>query len=307
MTAAALEWKARGLLALGLVMMLAVVATGMAGHGLAGFALAAGGLAGARLLARPWLLTRLRETGGPGRLMADLGGQVALALGLFWLGVVLALGTGWQPALPLAAPVAVIVAASGLSRRLWRPVPPETDAFLTEATEAVTRAASAWDDIPDEAQVEAAQAVMAAALDALPQTGATERAIADVVLPHMVAMPWYDYRNMLFDRAGALETDRDIRALVIGLTDPFIATKTEGEADLDAAFQLVERQGGPAALDCFARLSLALLALFADSWRDLPPPDRLRARARDAGSPAAAALRALADRIETLASEDKPA
>lgn len=296
----ALQVRARAVLALGLGMMAAVVAAGLAGQGLAGFGLVALGLAVARVLARPWLL-RIGQPGGVLRLSSDLAGQVALALVLFWLGVGLAALAGWSPALPLWAPLAAIVVAAGLSHALWRPIPPEMETFLDEATEALTRATGGWDNDPDEARVEAAQAAMVAALEALPETGAPDRAIADAVLPHMVTMPWHDYRNLLFDRAGALETDRDIRALVIGLTDPFIATKAAGEFDLDAAFQLVERQGGAAALSCFARRSLTLLALFEDAWRDLPAPDRLRAR------PSVPALGALADRVETLQNEGKTA
>lgn len=301
-SARGLEWKARGLLALGLGMMLAVVASGASGHGPTGFAFAAVGLVVARLMAKPWLVVRAGAPGGARALSWDIGGQVLLALVLFWFGVALAVFTGWAPGLPVWGPVFCILLAAWVSRMIWRPIPPEMDSVLDDATATLTQmAAGAPDDDPDDdARADAAVVAMMAALDALPKTGVRHHTLGDVVLPPMVDMPFWTYANILFDRARAHETDRDIRALVIGLTDPFIATKAEGEQHLAAAFDLVAAQGGAAALYCFEMQSLALLDMFPDAWRDMPPPERLRGFADTLEGDIADRYRDLAARVETL-------
>lgn len=300
-----LAWKARGLLALGLVMMLAAMASGAAGHGLAGFVPVAAVFVASRLLTRPWLVTRLAQPGGVQALSWDIGGQVLLVLVLFWLGVGIAALTDWQPDLPLWLPPALCLGAGVVSRAIWRPMPPEMGRFLDEATETLTRMADGLgeDDANDDARADAALATMAAALDALPASGAPHHTIGDAVLPPMVDMPFWTYTNLLFDRARALETDRDIRALVIGITDPFIATKAAGQEDLDAAFDLVAAHGGERALYCFEMQTVALLDLFPDAWRDMPAPERLRDFASSLSGQIADRYRDLAALVERLQHE----
>ncbi|MFN3293184.1 MAG: hypothetical protein ACK4S2_00045 [Gemmobacter sp.] len=297
-----LAWKARGLLALGLAMMLAALASGAAGHGLAGFVLVTAGFVAARLLARPWLLTRLAQPGGAQALSRDIAGQVLLVLVLFWMGVGFAALTGWRPDLPLWLPPVACLGAGALSRAIWRPMPPEMDRFLDEATETLTRMADslAEDGSGDDARAEAAAAAMMVALDALPASGVPHHSIGDAALPPMADMPFWTYTNLLFDRARAHETDRDIRALVIGITDPFIATKAAGQEDLDAAFDLVAAHGGEQALYCFEMQTVALLDVFPDAWRDMPAPERLRDFAGSLSGQIADRYRDLAALVERL-------
>jgi hypothetical protein len=169
-----------------------------------------------------------------------------------------------------------ILLAAWVSRLMWRPIPPEMAGFLDEATETLTRMAaelSADAPIDDDG---AAIARLTAALDALPESGAPHHAIGDAVLPPMGDMPFWTYTNTLFARARATQTDRDIRALIIGITDPWIAPKALGQEDLDAAFDVVADHGGEPALYCFEMQAVALLDAFPDARRDMPSPERLR-------------------------------
>lgn len=299
-SARSLEWKARGLLALGVVMMLAVVVSGASGHGPTGFALAAAGFAVARLVAKPWLVTRAGQHGGARALSSEIGGQVVLVLVLFWLGVALAVFTGWAPVNPVWGPLFFILMAAWISRLLWRPIPPEMDGFLDEATETLTRMAaelSADAPIDDDA---AAVARLTAALDALPENGAPHHSIGDAVLPPMGDMPFWTYTNTLFSRARATQTDRDIRALIIGITDPWIASKALGQEDLDAAFDVVADHGGEPALYCFEMQAVALLDSVPDARRDMPSPERLRSFAAQRQGDLSDRYRDLAAMVERL-------
>lgn len=299
-SARALEWKARGLLVLGGVMMLAVVVSGGSGHGPTGFALAAVGFVVARLIAKPWLVTRLGDPGGLRAVSGEIAGQVALVLVLFWLGVGVAVFTGWAPNYPVWGPVFVILPAAWVSRLMWRPIPPEMAHFLDEATDTLTRMSADLSADADTDRAGAAVARLTAALDALPETGAPHHSIGDAALPPMGDMAVWTYTNTLFARACATQTDRDIRALVIGITDPWLAPKALGQEDLDAAFDLVAEHGGEAALYCFEMQTVALLDSFPEARRDMPSPDRLRGFAEGLHGEVSDRYRDLAALVERL-------
>ena len=294
---------AHALLALGGLVVAAALASGLARQGLAGFATVAAAFIATRLLAKPWLVTRLDLAG----LAREAAGQVALVLVLFWAGVGLSHLTGWQPALPLWAPVLCILGAGLASRALWRPWPPEVEGFVDQATDQLNRLAQeiAATSPPDPASVSDRIAALQAALDALPETGAPHHAIVDVVLAGQEGLAWHDWRNLVFDRARATGCDRDLRALVIVVSDPWLARITLGEEDLDAAFDLIEADPMPEVIGCFTLQCQALLDFHPPSWRDMPDPDRLRALGATQPKAPCTALQDLAARIETVQTESR--
>jgi len=296
---------ANALLALGALAMAAALASGLARQGFAGFALVAAAFIAMRLLAKPWLVSRGYLAG----LTLEAAGQVALVLVLFWVGVGLSQASGWQPALPLWAPMLCILGAGLAARALWRPLPPEFDSFLDDVTAQLDTMAQ--DIARDAARSPAAQTpdttanllALHAALDALPETGAPHHAIASVVLSSQEGLPWYQWRNLLFDRARATGHDRDLRALIIALSDPWLARITLGEEDLDAAFDLIEANPQDDVLICLVLQSFALLDLHPPSWRDMPSPDRLRALIASLKNPVRAEIESLAARIAQVQTE----
>ena len=269
-SASGLRLRGGLLVATGIAMMLAALSAGLAGHGLAGFVLMALAFMAARLLARPWLLAR------PAALSRDLAGQVALVLVLFWLGVGIGALTGWHPALPLWLPVATALVAGGLARLIWRPMPPEMDGFLDEAAETLTRMAADFsaDTAGDTEQTRHAIADLNAALDALPEQDAPHYDLVDVLLEGMGRIPVPDFIDTLHGRAtGGVE--RDLRALVIGLTDPWDAERALGQRDLNASFEVIVTSGNAAALTAWAMGAGALLDAVPLAAIDMPPADRV--------------------------------
>ncbi|MBL4916880.1 hypothetical protein [Szabonella alba] len=141
-TTTGLRLRSNLLIALALVMVLAALAAGLARLALPGFAAVTLAFGFARLMERPWLISRLAAPGGVLALSQTMAVQVALVLALYWLGTGLSVLTDWQPLLPLWLPAAVVVGAALLSRLIWRPLPPEWDGFLDEATETLNRMAA---------------------------------------------------------------------------------------------------------------------------------------------------------------------
>lgn len=299
-----LRMRARALLALGVVMMLAAGASGMAGHGLAGFGLMIAAFWLARLLGKPWLVTRAGDPGGLAALSRELAGQVAVVLVVFWLGVGIGWAMGWQPDLPLWLPVAVALAAGLLSRVIWRPLQPEFETFLDEATATLTRMNDQMQAelLPDPDYDPQIVADMIAALEALPESGASHYDLVDVLLESMGRVPVQIFVDTLFQRAHS-HTERDLRALVVGLTDPWIADRSTGQRDLEASFEVVVDSGNTDALAAWAIGIAALLHSVPLAAVEMPQPDRLRAVAGAHEGDLRDKLLALADRSEELTRE----
>jgi len=137
-TTRGLRTRANLLLALSMVIVLAGICAGLAAHGWQGFLAVVAAYCIARVMERPWLVSRMGQPGGNLALSQTLAVQVALVLALYWLGFGISTLTGWQPALPVWMPAAVIIASAVLSRMIWRPMPPEWDSFLDESTEKLT-------------------------------------------------------------------------------------------------------------------------------------------------------------------------
>lgn len=299
-----LMMRARVLMALGMVMMLAAAAAGIAGHGLPGFGLMVGAFWVARLLGKPWLVTRAGQTGGAAALSRELAGQVAVVLVVFWLGVGIGWATGWHPVLPLWLPVAVALAAGIVSRLIWRPMPPEFDSFLDEATATITRMTEDLQrDLPAEPEYDPQiLADMVTALEALPEAGASHYDLVDVLLESMGRLPVQVFVDTLFQRAQN-NTERDLRALVVGLTDPWIADRSMGQRDLEASFEVVVGSGNADALSAWAIGMAALLHSVPLAAIDMPQSDRLRLVADEHSGDLRAKLLALADQYESLTRE----
>lgn len=299
-----LMMRARVLMALGVVMMLAAAMAGIAGHGLAGFGLMVAAFWLARLLGKPWLVTRAGQPGGAAALSRELAGQVAVVLVVFWLGVGIGWATGWHPVLPLGLPVAVALAAGILSRLVWRPMPPEFDSFLDEATATITRMTEDLQrDLPPEPDHDPqALAEMIAALDGQPVEGASHYDLVDVLLEGMGRMPVPVFVDTLFDRAHS-KTERDLRALVIGLTDPWIANKILGQRDLEAAFEIIVESGNQNAIEAWANGISALVSSVPLAAVDMPSPERLRIVGAMQFDYLREKLTDLADHLESLTRE----
>lgn len=298
-SAAGLRLRAQALLGLSMVMLVLGVVPGLAGHGWPGFAAMAAAFVLARLLAKPWLLQRLGQPGGPARLSADVAGQVVVALALFWLGYGIAVATGWQPALGFWLPPAMALAAGSLSRLIWRPMPPEWDGLLDEAIAGITGAGpgpAAADDSPE-------VAALNAALDALPAQGAQHHALVDAVLAALSGMSPEDLRMALHTRILDTTTERDLRALVVAHTDPYVAQHFRGQRDLEEIFDLIVEAGDVAAMTSFIGGVTAVLDSVPEACHDLPTPHRLRKLAGDLPPDTAAGLIALAARVQSLREE----
>ncbi len=281
--------RARLLVALGAAMMLAALVSGLAGHGAMGFGPMALVFVVARLLARPWLLAR-----GAAALSREMAGQVALVLALFWLGVGIGAVTGWHPVLPVWLPPAAALAAGLVSRLIWKPLPPEFDRFLDEATAALSGMATLPE--PEPGHDPQVIADLHSELDALPASGASHYDLVDVLLEAMGRVPVPVFVDTLFDRAQR-KTERDLRARVVGLTDPWIADRCMGQRDLDAAFELIAGSGTPNALEAWANGAAALLHSVPGAAIDMPQPARLRSVAATQDADLRAKLEDLARQI----------
>lgn len=302
-------WSARGLrvrtwalLALSLLMLTGGLMAGLAGHGQAGLAAIAAVFVWARLLAKPWLLTRLRQSGGLSALLGDLAGQVLVAMALFWLGVGLSWLLDWQPGIGFWVPPGLAAAAGMASRLIWRPLPPEWDGFLDEAIAGINgtgpgpRAPDGSDDVEGAAELQAA-------LDALPATGARHHDLVDAVTGALMAMSPEDLRRILHDRIFETTTERDLRALVVAHTDPYVAQFFLGQHDLEELFELIIEAGDMVALNAFLGRVDAVLDSVPEACNDLPTPFRLGKVADGLPAQQSAGVAALIARVRQLRQE----
>lgn len=302
-------WSARGLrvraavlLGLSIVMLIAGVLPGLAGHGLPGFAAIAAVYVWARMIAKPWLVTGLRQPGGLRRLLLDLAGQVLVALLMFWLGVLLALVLVWEASINLWLPPVLAVAGASLSRLVWRPLPPEWDGFLDEAIAGINGTGPGPRASDGSADAEGA-AELQAALDALPATGARHHDLVDAVTGALMAMSPEDLRRILHDRIFATTTERDLRALVVAHTDPYVARFFLGQHDLEELFELIIEAGDMVALNAFLGRVEAVLDSVPEACNDLPTPFRLGKVADGLPAQQSAGVAALIARIQQLRQE----
>ncbi len=141
-TTQGLRIRSNLLLAFAFFTILAGLAAGLAAQGWPGFLAVALACCIARLMERPWLVTRIGVPGSVEALFQALVVQVAVVFVLYLLGFGLSAITGWRPALPLWLPAGVVLTSALLSRLIWRPMPPEWDGFLDEATETLNRMAA---------------------------------------------------------------------------------------------------------------------------------------------------------------------
>ncbi len=281
-----LWWSARGLrlraallFALSILMLIAGLLPGLAGHGLAGFAAVAAVYVWMRLLAKPWLIAGLRHGGGARALAQDLAGQVLVALVLFWLGTLLALVWHWEASVNFWLPPALALVGGSLSRLIWRPMPPEWDGFLDEAVAGIQAAAAGLPPTPTPPPGRPHSAALTAlhsALDALPQSGARHHDLVAAVTAALGDMSPEDLRHALHERIFDTTTERDLRALVVAHTDPFVARQFLGQHDLEEIFDLIIEAGDTAALSAFAGAVEAVLDSVPEACHDLPTPHRLR-------------------------------
>ncbi|NKX44968.1 hypothetical protein [Roseicyclus persicicus] len=299
-TAAGLRRTANILLLLGIAMMAAAMLAGSAGHGLQGALLSAAALIVARVMAKPWLVTRIGQPGMAMRLAGEAAGQAGLAFLLVWAGGGVAALTGMGTPAPLWLPPVMILALALVMRAVWRPVPLEVDGLLDDAIASVERAAPAPDLGPEPAPDPRPALPDVPALDALPETGLPAAALVDALIPLMATLPPEELCLTLHDRAEASRTDRDLRLMVVGLTDPHIARQRLGHGDLIAAFDLVRDDGSVDVVSCFDMQVTALLDLVPEAARDLPDPERIAALGRDIGGPLGDNLADLAARADRL-------
>lgn len=301
-TARGLKLRSMALLVLAAVILLSTFVAGWAAAGMADAVPLVLAWVLARLVEKPWLVTRLRTPGGPGRLLGEMALQVVLSLLLFAAGGGLAALSGWQPPVAPLAAAALVLAAAGLSRAIWRPLPPEREAVLDES-------ASDLEDLPegpqaqqaDEAEAEALARVQAR-LDALPERGARHHDLVAPVTEVMAQVRPALLADLLLARAQACPGDRDLRAATVLMTDPWFSRQIAGRGLPSEVFALIAEAEGPGALTCWLHQVEALLDLVPGTWRDLPEPQWLRRVAGQTGDPALAAdLSAQADRIAALA------
>lgn len=138
-TTQGLRLRSRLLMVLVFAGILAGLAAGMAAQGGLGLLALALAFCIAGLMERPWLVTRIGAPGSGPALVQLLVGRIGFAFVLYGVGFGLASLTGWWPVVPLWLPVGAVLGAAVLSRIIWRPMPPEWDGFLDEATEKLTR------------------------------------------------------------------------------------------------------------------------------------------------------------------------
>lgn len=258
---------------LSVVTLIALINTGWAQLGPLGFALTATALCAARLLNRPWLLARRAEPGGPMALSREVAGQVALALALFWIGYGLSYLTQYSPDFGTGRLAAVILIAGVLRRRICPRASP-----------------------PLAQNRQPAPCDLAPVLAALPPQTASRHqlrlALAGIDLaPDRLAL-------QLIDRAAMTKEPRDGLAMVLALCEPEQARACMGHGDLTQAFDILSENADVEALLTFAIRCAALIESFPSLAADLPRPETLRQSALRQTGPVAAALKALADRIE---------
>ena len=138
-TTRGLRLRSRLLMALVFAGILAGLAAGMAAQGWPGLLAVALAFCIAGLMERPWLVSRIGAPGTAAALVQLLAGRAAFALLLYGVGFSLSSLSGWWPVLPFWLPALVVLATAVLSRMIWRPMPPEWDGFLDEATGTLDR------------------------------------------------------------------------------------------------------------------------------------------------------------------------
>lgn len=285
---------------LGAGMLLAAGLAGLAGHGAVGFGLVALGVIAGRLWSRPWLLSHASQPDRRAWLVREIAGQVLLVGVVFAVGVVLARGLGWQPAVPVWLPPVLILACAAAMRWLCGPeMRPAADAFLSEATAAIEAASVKG----PQGDPEAALLEVTAALDGLPEEGARHHEILAALNLGLATAEPEALRHMLYARIMARTVERDLRALAIAHTDPWIARHFAGQRDLDEIFAMIAEADAPIALSCFRGGAEAVLDSVPEASHDMPDPDRLRAFAASQPPPAAQDFHQLANRVEALRQE----
>lgn len=311
MSARGFWWSARGLrlraatlFALSMGMLAVGLLPGLAGHGLAGFAAMAAVFVWMRLLAKPWLLSGLSQAGGWRRLVSDLGGQVLVALVLFWLGTAAALIWVSEGSVNFWLPPALALAAGSLSRLIWRPMPPEWDGFLEDAVARITAT-----DVPSSPAAPAGRPHAAAleqlhsALDRLPAQGAKHHDLLAALTAALQDMTPEDLRHSLHERIFDATSERDLRALVVAHTDPYIAQHFLGQHDLEEIFDLIVEANDQPALTHFIAGVTAVLDSVPEACNDLPTPHRLRQTASGLPDPLGAELTRFAAHVQRLREE----
>lgn len=305
-TARGLKLRSTALLVLAAVILLSTFVAGWAAAGMADAAPLVVAWLLARLVEKPWLVTRLRSPGGPGRLAREMALQVALSLLLFAAGGGLAALIGWHPPVAPLAAAALVLAAAGLSRAIWRPLPPEWDSFMDEAVSELTdMAADLQAQVagvqPSDESEEAALTWLQEQLDAQPQQDARHHDLVDLVTGAMDQVHPALLADVLLARARACPGDRELRAVTVLVTDPWFSGQTAGRGLPCEVFELIAEGGDPGALSCWLHQVEGLLDLRPEAWRDLPEPQWLRTVSAHTSDPALAAdLSTQADRIAAL-------
>lgn len=239
---------------------------------------------------------------GPGpaggvRLAAAVGVLAVLAC-VLWLAGRLAAAV--LPPPPLWAGPLIALVALGLGRALWSPArEAAVDAVLTEALAGIAAAGRPGrvDNGPDPETL----VPLTRALDALPDH-ADAAAITAVLEGPGRALPPLDMQGLLVRRALTLGAPRDRLALALGATDLRVADLSQGQGDLDFAYDILRQSGDGPALAVFVARCEGLLARHPALWRDLPRPLFLFMAARDpAVAPdTAAGLCRLSRRVRAL-------
>ena len=138
-TTQGLRIRSHLLLVLVFASILAGLASGMAAQGWPGILALALTFCIAGLVERPWLVTRMGAPGSVPALLQLLTGRILFALALYLVGFGLSSLSGWWPTIPLWLPALAVLAAAVVSRMIWRPLPPDWDEFVDEATEKLDR------------------------------------------------------------------------------------------------------------------------------------------------------------------------
>lgn len=263
----------------------APLAAGLGGHGVAMLVTLWAAFAAAKLLGQPWLLE------GDAAALARLGAGLAVVVVVLWaLGLGLSGLSGWQPAVPLWLPPALVLGAAVLTRALWKPMPPDPrlDALLDGALSAL--AAEPAVAIPDDEQRRVDEVL--AELETLPADTAFEAVEA--------RLGWIGWgaagrliEHALLDRMAAGNAPRPVAAaLAIAASDGCRIEDFGGDYPARAFILLPD---DAAILAAFARRCSAELAVTPSVWGALPTPTLLEARAaRLPGTEAAAELTRLA-------------
>ena len=242
-----------------------------------------------------------------------------VAAGFLWLGALIggSVGGGPPPLAALAVGVVALVAA-----RLVRLPPEEAEAITALADEARAKLEAAApraepgptpaddalpdpepDEMPDDA-VDATLADIFAALDALPADAPRHHDLVAAITTAIRPVPLRDLVSALFTRARATPCTRDLLAVTVLLTDPYVAHAGLGNGDAEAAFHLIRAAGDEAALAHWAMQTEAVLDLVPDLWPDLPDDALLQEAAAEAPAARQALLALVARRA---ADPERPA